>query len=323
MTEPIDVVVTWVDDAWPGYQGLLRQYAKRPVDRNPNRTRDNLDLLKYSLRSLVHYMPWLRRVVLVTARPQIPAWLDVRAPNLQVVHHDVVFDSDDLPTFNSFAIVAHLMHIPGLSRRFLYVEDDRLLGAPVGFGDLFAPCGRPWLYAARPWTDGAQAVPSRKSNPWNAALAYSNYLLDSTYGRMRRRSIKHAPVVFDQSALHDLLARYPDAVAHTRASRFRAPGNIALEHMLPYDMWHRNLAVMHPRTEARRATAYWGLDNALWRQRLGLWHLERKRARFMCLNDNFGASPRPACVRHIRAFLDRVFPWPSPFERQGHEALAG
>ena len=50
---PIDVVYTWVDDTFPGYAEELARHAGKPADRNPNRTRDNLDLLRYSLRSLL------------------------------------------------------------------------------------------------------------------------------------------------------------------------------------------------------------------------------------------------------------------------------
>ncbi len=51
----IDVVYTWVDGAAPGYAELLGRYAQSGHDLNPNRYRDNLDLLKYSLRSLERY----------------------------------------------------------------------------------------------------------------------------------------------------------------------------------------------------------------------------------------------------------------------------
>ena len=61
-------------------------------DLNPNRYRDNLSILKYSLRSLERFAPWIRRVFLVTCRPQKPAWLDDRAVSrlelLGLVHSD-------------------------------------------------------------------------------------------------------------------------------------------------------------------------------------------------------------------------------------------
>ncbi|MBW2698592.1 MAG: hypothetical protein JRE70_19065, partial [Deltaproteobacteria bacterium] len=48
-SEPVDVVYTWVDGTWPGYPELLNQYSDKQQDLNPNRYRDNLDILKYSI----------------------------------------------------------------------------------------------------------------------------------------------------------------------------------------------------------------------------------------------------------------------------------
>jgi hypothetical protein len=59
--EPIDVVYTWVDDQQPGYRELLSRYAKTKHDSDPARTRDNLDTLRFSLRSLQRYAPWVNR----------------------------------------------------------------------------------------------------------------------------------------------------------------------------------------------------------------------------------------------------------------------
>ena len=112
----IDVVYTWVDDTWPGYHALLTRCARDRHDLNPNRYRDNVDILKYNLRALDRYAPWIDRVFLVTCRPQVPRWLDTTM--IRVVHHDQIMDPADLPTFNSFAIVANLHRIPDLSARF-------------------------------------------------------------------------------------------------------------------------------------------------------------------------------------------------------------
>src|SRR3954468_19884392 len=144
--EAIDVVDTWVDDAWPGYSDLLRQYAADRHDLNPNRTRDNLQVLKYSLRSVARFLPWARRIYLVTCRPQVPTWLNTAA--VRVVHHDEFMPREILPTFNSFAIVSNLHRLPGLARRFVYVEDDRLFGRRVGVEDFFDARGRVRVYEA-------------------------------------------------------------------------------------------------------------------------------------------------------------------------------
>jgi len=95
-----------------------------------SRYRDNGEL-RYSIRSLHKYAPWLRKIFIVT-NGQVPAWLDTTHPRLHVVTHAEIFpDPSVLPTFSSPAIETHLHRIPGLSRRFIYFNDDVMLGAPV------------------------------------------------------------------------------------------------------------------------------------------------------------------------------------------------
>lgn len=52
-----------------------------------NRFADN-DELRYSLRSLERFAPWIRNVFLVT-NGQIPRWLNVEHPSLRLVQHRV------------------------------------------------------------------------------------------------------------------------------------------------------------------------------------------------------------------------------------------
>ena len=106
----------------------------------PSRFADSQEL-RYSLRSLERYAPWVRRVFLVT-NGQIPDWLALDGQRLTLVTHEDIFpDPSHLPTFSSPAIEAHLHRIPGLSEHFLYFNDDVLLGQPVWPEDFFAPGG--------------------------------------------------------------------------------------------------------------------------------------------------------------------------------------
>src|SRR5438046_306412 len=182
--DPIDVVYTWVDDSWPGYRELLARHASTRHDVNPNRTRDNLQILKYSLRSLAAFAPWVRRVYLVTCRPQLPSWIDASA--IRIVHHDEFMPREHLPTFNSFAILSNLHRLPDLARRFVYIEDDRLFGRSVGVDDFFDPSGRVRVYEALRGTPRGGARASG-SSPWNLALARSNALLDERCARCSAR----------------------------------------------------------------------------------------------------------------------------------------
>src|SRR4051812_49621539 len=112
--EAIDVVYTWVDDAGRGYGDLLRQYAADRHDLNPNRTRDNLQVLKYSLRSVARFLPWARRISSVTSRPQSPTWLT--QPPAPSVHTTRFSPRDQFPPFNSFPLSPNFTRLPALRR---------------------------------------------------------------------------------------------------------------------------------------------------------------------------------------------------------------
>jgi stealth protein CR2/Stealth-like protein len=310
--DPIDVVYTWVDDGWPGYADLLRQHASNRHDLNPNRTRDNLHLLKYSLRSLAQFAPWARRVYLVTCRPQVPEWLNPAAVTL--VHHDEFMPAEHLPTFNSFAIVSHLHRLPGLARRFVYVEDDRVFGRPVVRSDFYDAAGRVRVYEALRGTAGAARQHATDASPWNLALARSNALLDARFGARRRGQLKFGLLAVDRESWIEMHDWWPADFARTSASRFRAAANVAPEHLYPYFLLETGRGVRVPRRTVARHAWYQPLNNFAVLQSIGMARLRWFAPKFACLNDNFGSRPAPGAVAVIRRALERWFPTPSPFE---------
>ena len=104
-----------------------------------NRFIDNEEL-RYSLRSVEMYAPWVRHVWIVT-NGQVPAWLNLSNPHVSVVTHaDIFRNATHLPSFSSPAIEANLHRIPGLASRFVYLNDDVMFAQPV-FPDDFATRG--------------------------------------------------------------------------------------------------------------------------------------------------------------------------------------
>jgi hypothetical protein len=309
---PVDVVYTWVDDAWTGYRDLLQQHATSRHDLNPNRTRDNLQVLKYSLRGLDRFLPWVRHVYLVTCRPQVPAWLNTNA--VRVVHHDEFMPAEHLPTFNSFAIVANLHRLPDLSDRFLYVEDDRVFGRAVEISDFWDRDGRTRVYEAWRRTPGADRQRVRDESPWNLALAYSNALLDERFGVRRRGQVKFAPLAVDRARWVDMIGAWSEDFARTSASRFRAQGNVAPEHLYPHLLLASGAGVRVPRTTVLRHAWYQPINNVTLLQRAGFARLRWLKPKLACLNDNFGHRPNPAAVRVVKRALAAWFPKPSRFE---------
>lgn len=101
-----------------------------------HRFADN-DELKYSLRSLEKYAPWIRNVYIVT-NGQKPSWLNTSHPKVKLITHEAIFaNKSHLPTFSSPAIEVNLHRIKDLSTRFIYFNDDVLLGAPIWPDDFF------------------------------------------------------------------------------------------------------------------------------------------------------------------------------------------
>ncbi|XP_058829054.1 N-acetylglucosamine-1-phosphotransferase subunits alpha/beta [Topomyia yanbarensis] len=130
--EIIDVVYTWVNGSDQQFLDKIAHYSEAPDKARY----DDKNELKYSLRSLEKYAPWIRHVYIVT-NGQIPFWLDLDNAKVQLIQHaDIADDDTVLPTFSSSAIETLIHRIPGLSKNFLYLNDDIFLGAPLFPDDL-------------------------------------------------------------------------------------------------------------------------------------------------------------------------------------------
>ena len=68
----------------------------------------------------------------------LPKWLNTNDPRIVIVPHEDIFENEnDLPVFNSNAIEMNLHRIPGLSRHFIYLNDDFIFNYPVTINDFF------------------------------------------------------------------------------------------------------------------------------------------------------------------------------------------
>ncbi|GHD25714.1 hypothetical protein GCM10007147_23080 [Nocardiopsis kunsanensis] len=146
---PVDVVYTWVDGSDPDHAAKrVRHEEAAPSSLAANRSRfvDRQEL-RYSLRSLHMYAPFVRHVYLVTDA-QVPGWLDRSAEGITVVDHRDVFDDPAaLPTFNSHAIEgfdpASVEDLPAPVRR--WTGHCIASGAPLSTTAALTMHGRFWL----------------------------------------------------------------------------------------------------------------------------------------------------------------------------------
>ncbi|HEX6757167.1 MAG TPA: hypothetical protein VF086_01965, partial [Propionibacteriaceae bacterium] len=104
------------------------------------------DEIRFCLRSIRNYAPWVRTIWLVTDS-QVPAAIDRRRAeldNIRIVDHREIFRGYEqlLPTFNSLAIETMLWRIEGLADRFVYFNDDMMLVGPAEPTDFFSHEGK-------------------------------------------------------------------------------------------------------------------------------------------------------------------------------------
>ncbi|XP_041367858.1 N-acetylglucosamine-1-phosphotransferase subunits alpha/beta-like isoform X2 [Gigantopelta aegis] len=128
-------------------------------DVSSSRFEDNEEL-RYSLRSIEKFAPWVRHIYIVT-NGQIPYWLDLENPRVSIVTHQEIFsNTSHLPTFSSPAIEAHLHKIAGLSDKFIYLNDDVMFGKEVWPDDFFSFSTGQKVYLTWPVPNCNEGCPS-------------------------------------------------------------------------------------------------------------------------------------------------------------------
>lgn len=130
----IDLVVTYVNSS----DALWRKdYITATKTHNPSQVRfRSWGTLKYLFRGVERYMPFIRQIVLIVARPsQVPVW--VNKDTVRVVYHEDFIPKQFLPTFNSCVIESYMWNIPGLADRVIYVNDDIFPTGPMQESDFF------------------------------------------------------------------------------------------------------------------------------------------------------------------------------------------
>ncbi|MBN1281446.1 MAG: Stealth CR1 domain-containing protein [Alphaproteobacteria bacterium] len=181
MERKIDLVYLWLDgndknwrrekDKWQAVEsGKVKLAEEGTVEA---RWREN-DELKYSLRSVAKFAPWINHIYIVTGFGQIPSWLDTKNPKITIVDHSEIMPVDALPTFNSTAIECGITNIPGLSEYFLHANDDTFFGRNLSPSYFFDDCGRTIV-----WYNKDRKIKSYSESFINAGSEYRSIIYNS------------------------------------------------------------------------------------------------------------------------------------------------
>ena len=117
----IDLVYLWVDGNDPKWQAKRNAFLERKVENSLssfNGRYVNNDELKYSLRSVERYAPWIRKIFIVTD-DQSPEWLDIENPKIKIIDHKEILPAESLPCFNS-NVLEHFLKLDFTIRSFAH-----------------------------------------------------------------------------------------------------------------------------------------------------------------------------------------------------------
>lgn len=230
-TLDIDVVYTWVNSHDEDWKQLLAQHSEPsgPADAASEGDIDkdrfeNRDELKYSLRSLFKYAPWVRHVYIVSNCAP-PDWFDTANPKVSWVYHDAIIEPEYLPTFSSHAIESAIHKVPGLGEHYLYFNDDIFLVKPLKKSDFFTASG---LAKIRLETYGMVHGELRAQDPdYLNAARNGQKLLTGHFGKVPTKLHTHSPSSAIRSVVETCEQTFEDHYQKTRARKFRSIEDIS------------------------------------------------------------------------------------------------
>ncbi|BDI22083.1 stealth family protein [Herbiconiux sp. L3-i23] len=312
VTFDIDIVFSWVDGTDKEFQRArakrMASYVVGEGDDSEARFRQ-IDELKYALRSIYMYAPWIRNIYIATDSPR-PVWLDEHPRVTLMRSEDFFEDLSNLPTHNSQAVEAQIHRIPGLSEYYLYSNDDMFFGRPV-FPDMFFSPGGLTKFIEATTRIGLGENNPKRSGFENAARV-NRRLLHERFGRVTTRHLEHTAAPLRKSVVEDLAREFPDEFRRTAASPFRAADNISVTNSL-----YHYYALMTGRAVQKVGAKVLYVDTTMKSGLRMLKKLLKKRDYdFFCLNDGSFPEVGPEeRARKMRSFLERYFAIPAPWEK--------
>ena len=312
---PVDVVYTWVNGKDPAHMAKREHYVAGQENIHVNglenaRFRDNEEL-RYSLRAIETFAPWVRSIILATDN-QVPHWLLRNHPKLRVVDHTEFIPQQYLPTFNSHVIEAFLHRIPDLAEHYMYLNDDVFLARPTRKTDFFMGNGLPLAFVD--WRGRRLYGYHYTKTPHAQSYFNTLRILEKQGVATDPRFITaHGPYPQTKTNTQDAFVFFEETIQAFANNRFRTTEEIAMyAHALPLWIYGQRRLIpadaryYYVQTRRKDRIAYY---KAILRSRAdGVPPL------FFCINDVGNNSPTSQWRRDLRVLLEAYYPQPSSFE---------
>jgi hypothetical protein len=305
---PIDMVYTWVDGKDKDWLETKNKYAspESPYSNTADRFDDNEEL-RYSLRSVEKYAPWIRTIYIITYNGNKPSWLNDKHPKIRLISHSDIFpDKSHLPTFNSQSIECHFNNIPSLSEYFIYSNDDMMFGNHVNKMDFILPNGK--LAFGKGNTDIASGEYTKGEKAFYASWKNNSFILDSMFGKKSRMETMHQISITSKHSMNILSQLQDTFFENTSKSKFRDTNNIA-----PIGLSQQFLLETGNGELCNISNKAIFLSNNIKKNNEEYTRALIERPKFLCVNDDI-YSDREIVTKDLRKFLNTYYPDFSMFE---------
>ena len=317
---PVDMVYLWCEDnpkraqlreEWKEKMGLIKQRSSDDLIGKARYVSN--DELKYSLRSVEKYAPWVNKIYIITDN-QVPKWLNLKHPKIKIVDHKEIMPEDIRPVFSSVTIEYAIPNIPNLSEHFLLANDDTMFANPVKKEDFFKD-GKP-IYIF------SDSLPKNQTRMWDSYLrtidnAYN--LVSNKYGKYNgiRRLPHHNIDPYVKSTMIEANKTFRKELYTTMRSRFRSDSDIQrvfysyyaiLKDKAYYKIQKPGYNIISYLTGKYQLVSDYFTIN-------GIKYIKRKikKIKMFCTNDTHRVSDQQRQVYGL--YMDEIFPEKSQFEK--------
>lgn len=308
----IDLVYMWVDGSdpkWLEKHNRATGKTDESSDVNSKARFVNNDELKYSLRSVERYAPWIRHIFIVTDN-QVPEWLDTSNPRVTIVDHSEILPEKSRPCFNSTLIEHFIYKIPGLAEHYILANDDMMLNKPLKPSDFFDREGFPVMrLVRRPFM---RLMSWLQINVFGKKMGNYKTQLRNSALLVKRRSGKY----YEGKPHHNMDAYNRVFVEHVE-DVFKKEFEPTFEHPIRDDADFQRIVYYYMgMAEGKGRPEYVDKHTSFQLSVAKPYHYERLEKYdpvFFCMND----SPKATDAQRLAAkdYLSRRFPDKSQFEK--------
>ncbi len=309
----IDLVYLWVDGSdpeWLAKRNAFTGNIPNNTEANCKGRYTNNDELKYSLRSVEKYAPWIHQIFIITDN-QTPAWLNTSNPKVRIVDLKEIMPPESLPCYNSILIECFLYKIPGLSEHFLYANDDMFINQPVTPDTFFGANGYPIIRLYRKsfrkirwfWRERIRKKPL---NSYRREIKNATKLVEKKYGTYYSGLPHHNIDAYLRSDHQRVVEHlFKDEMGAMLTSHTRKSSDIQR-------VIHSYVALAEKHGHLYYASKKESQHLAIHRDK-DYGKLEKYNPLLFCMNDSQHAQDSDR--ERAKAFLENYFPDKSEFEK--------